>query len=126
MPSNAPSSHNTNPAKDKTRANIDKMEAERLARREAQQRAKLDRANEERRNLAMGNPGDVDFIGLVRKWRAAPPDGVAECERVRDDSMFDFDFDMSEAKVAKGSKICIVVRKRPVSDKERNKQVSFS
>ena len=30
---------------------------------------KEERAQEEERNIAAGNPGDVDFIGLVQKWR---------------------------------------------------------
>ena len=46
------------------------MEEERQARRRALQERKQVRAEESLRNIAQGNPGDVDFIGLVRQWRA--------------------------------------------------------
>ena len=55
--------------------------------------------------IAAGNPGDVDFIGLVQKWRDAH-EGTA----VAYDSQKDH------------PKICICVRKRPVSDKERKRR----
>jgi kinesin family protein 2/24 len=45
------------------------MEAEREERRKAIQQRKLARKEQEQRNLQAGNPGDVDFIGLVGKWR---------------------------------------------------------
>jgi len=93
------------PAKDQTRLKIEKMEAEREERRRLMQERKLQRASEEQRNLAAGNPGDVDFIGLVKKWRAAHAD--------------------SAKPIATGTKvdrICICVRKRPINDKERKKR----
>ena len=64
------------------------------------------------RNLAAGNPGDVDFIGLVRAWRKEHT-GEEEAEdldeqELEDDNQNDF-------------RICIAVRKRPLNDKERAK-----
>jgi kinesin family protein 2/24 len=78
------------------------MEAEREERRKAIQQLKLDRKEQEQRNLQAGNPGDVDFIGLVGKWRL---------EHAQD----------AAPHVSKNHKICICVRKRPMSDKERAK-----
>jgi kinesin family protein 2/24 len=62
----------------------------------------LERAEEEQRNIAAGNPGDVDFIGLVKKWRQ---------EHANDA--------MSIESGGAQPKICIAVRKRPVFEKER-------
>mmetsp|Transcript_21090 Transcript_21090/g.29777 ORF Transcript_21090/g.29777 Transcript_21090/m.29777 type:complete len:707 (-) Transcript_21090:82-2202(-) len=89
---------------DQTRAFMEKKEAERNERRRAMRERKQERAEEEQRNIAAGCPGDVDFIGLVRKWREEHKDAA------RDHS-------------SKGDhpRICICVRKRPVSDKEREK-----
>ena len=90
---------------DQTRQAVNALAAKREARREAMAHRKAERAAEERRNVAQGNPGDVDFIGLVKQWRAS---GAAE----------------KESHGSQGhSKICISVRKRPVSDKERAKKV---
>mmetsp|Transcript_34252 Transcript_34252/g.48677 ORF Transcript_34252/g.48677 Transcript_34252/m.48677 type:complete len:561 (+) Transcript_34252:74-1756(+) len=91
--------------KDATRLKMEKMEAEREERRRAMQERKMERAEEERRNLAAGNPGDVDFIGLVRKWRKEHSHEVQELETSHDDH----------------PRICICVRKRPIFDKERQK-----
>lgn len=63
---------------------------------------KQQRAAEEQRNIAAGNPGDVDFIGMVREWRS---EHAKEAE----------DYDEEHPR------ICICVRKRPISDKERQK-----
>ena len=102
------------PAKDQTCLRIERMEAEREQRRRTMKARKIERAAAEQANIAAGNPGDVDFIGMVRTWREEhrhtarprgdPPSIVAA----------------SGASVA--PKICICVRKRPVSDKERNKK----
>ena len=62
----------------------------------------MERAEEEQRNIAAGNPGDVDFIGLVKKWRQ---------EHANDA--------MSIESGGAQPKICIAVRKRPVFEKER-------
>jgi len=79
------------------------MEAEREERRKAMVERKKARSAEEQRNIAEGNPGDVDFIGMVRKWRqqhAASAQAHNAHEHPR---------------------ICIAVRKRPVTEKEREK-----
>uniref|UniRef100_A0A7S1BTT2 Kinesin-like protein n=1 Tax=Corethron hystrix TaxID=216773 RepID=A0A7S1BTT2_9STRA len=89
--------------KDGTRRAIERMEAEREARRIAMANRKIERAEEEQRNIAAGNPGDVDFIGQVRSWRQDNAPVSRERETFR-------------------GKICICVRKRPVSDKERAKK----
>ena len=81
---------------------IEQMEAEREERRRLMQERKIERAEEEQRNLAAGNPGDVDFIGLVRKWRD---------EHANDE--------LSLESNEEQPKICIAVRKRPVNEKER-------
>ncbi len=64
------------------------------------EQAKQDRAAEEQRNREMGTPGDVDFQRMIRVYRnnEAPP---------------------SQAHAPPGEmKICILVRKRPISQKE--------
>lgn len=91
--------------KDQTRLRIERMEAEREERRRLMQERKLERAEEEQRNIAAGNPGDVDFIGLVKKWRSEHAEDALPLES-------------NEAQ----PDICIAVRKRPVSDKERKRK----
>mmetsp|Transcript_20605 Transcript_20605/g.41238 ORF Transcript_20605/g.41238 Transcript_20605/m.41238 type:complete len:733 (+) Transcript_20605:178-2376(+) len=86
---------------DGTRARVERIEAEREARRVAMANLKIERAEEEQRNLAEGNPGDIDFIGLVRQWRS---DSAPLAH--------------PHASPSRG-KICICVRKRPVFDRER-------
>ncbi|GAX20275.1 kinesin family member 2/24 [Fistulifera solaris] len=81
------------------------MNAEREERRRTMLERKKARAQEEQRNIAAGNPGDVDFIGMVREWRAAHADQAQPLD----------------AGPTAPPKICICVRKRPISDKERNK-----
>mmetsp|Transcript_48376 Transcript_48376/g.89712 ORF Transcript_48376/g.89712 Transcript_48376/m.89712 type:complete len:282 (-) Transcript_48376:21-866(-) len=106
MGSNRRASSGMAPAKDQTRRRIERMEAEREERRRAMQDRRAERAAEEERNIAAGNPGDVDFIGLVRKWREEHG-GAARPH---------------ESSAGDHPKICICVRKRPVSDKERKKR----
>jgi len=79
------------------------MEAEREERRKAMVERKQARVAEEQRNIAEGNPGDVDFIGMVRKWRAEH----SHTARVHN--------------AQEPPRICIAVRKRPVTTKEREK-----
>jgi len=88
-------------AKDQTRIAIERMEAEREARRRAIRDRKIEKAEEEQRNIAAGNPGDVDFIGLVRKWRKENKPMAQPLEQQ-----------------SQNLKICICVRKRPVNEKE--------
>lgn len=103
------------PAKDQTCLRIERMEAEREERRRTMKARKIERAAAEQANIAAGNPGDVDFIGMVRTWR----EEHRHTARPRGDPP-------SIAAGAAGDsvapKICICVRKRPVSDKERNKK----
>jgi len=91
--------------KDQTRLRIERMEAEREERRRLMQERKEDRAKEEKRLIAEGNPGDVDFTGFVQKWRD---------EHSNDTHPY-------ESKKEK-PRICICVRKRPVSEKERKRK----
>lgn len=91
------------PGKDQTCRRMEQMEAEREERRRVALERKKARALEEQRNIAAGNPGDVDFIGMVRKWRQ---------EHAQDKKPHDS---------TTHPRICICVRKRPVSDKERAK-----
>ena len=93
------------PAKDQTRRRIERMEAEREERRRVMQERKVQRAAEEERNIAAGNPGDVDFIGLVRKWKEDHADTAQPHSTAREHP-----------------KICICVRKRPLNEKERRKR----
>mmetsp|Transcript_53845 Transcript_53845/g.64991 ORF Transcript_53845/g.64991 Transcript_53845/m.64991 type:complete len:602 (-) Transcript_53845:93-1898(-) len=92
-------------AKDQTRVAIERMEAEREARRQAAKDRRQERAQEEQRNIAAGNPGDIDFISLVRQWRSSPPQ---------------HSLPLSATPVP--PKICICVRKRPLNDRERRKK----
>ena len=99
-------------APDQTRLRIEAMHEERERRRNQIKQAREDRAAEQERNISAGNPGDVDFIGLVRKWRDEH-EGVARPHR----------------RAVGGSgggqevdKICVSIRKRPLNDKERKKK----
>lgn len=65
--------------------------------------AKSERAAEEQRNRESGNPGDVDFQRMIRQYR----EGEAPDEQ--------------EHSSPGESKICICVRKRPISMKEVKK-----
>mmetsp|Transcript_14087 Transcript_14087/g.20814 ORF Transcript_14087/g.20814 Transcript_14087/m.20814 type:complete len:552 (-) Transcript_14087:62-1717(-) len=92
--------------KDATRLRIEKMEAGREQRRRAMQERKQTRKDEEERQRAIGNPGDVDFIGLVQAWRDEHADQAQD----------------HATNTSSVPKICICVRKRPISDKERAKK----
>ena len=78
---------------------IQRLQKERDERRRLIEQNKIDRAAEEQRNRDNGTPGDVDFQRMIRTFREqAPPE---------------------EAHSAPGDmKICICVRKRPISMKE--------
>lgn len=106
-------------AKDQTRLRIEKMEADRRLRRQRARELRVTRAAEEKRNLSRGNPGDVDFIGLVSRWRedhggtarphGDPDDGGAGTATTTTTGHH-------------GDKICVCVRKRPLNPKERKKK----
>ncbi len=116
--SNASSSTSGNnstamPAKDQTRLHIEKMEADCRLRRQRTRELRVTRAVEERRNISVGNPGDVDFIGLVRQWREEH--GGAACDHG------------NPPRTAGGGgagrdQICVCVRKRPLNSKERSRK----
>jgi len=92
---------------DATRKKIEKMEAQREERRRAMQARKKERAEEEQRNIAAGNPGDVDFIGMMRRWREDHADEARDY--------------YGEEAGPDHPRVCVAVRKRPISDKERAK-----
>ncbi|KAL7577061.1 hypothetical protein ACA910_006801 [Epithemia clementina (nom. ined.)] len=100
-------------SKDQTRLRIEKMEAEREERRRAMQQRKQQRAAEEKANREAGNPGDVDFIGMVRRWREEHKHERQPYHQSNNDSSSD---------VRTHPALCICVRKRPLNDKERTKQ----
>lgn len=99
-------------APDATRLKIEAMEEERERRRQQMKAARVEKAAEEKRNVEAGNPGDVDFIGLVRQWREEHV-GTAHPHRhaVADVGV-----------VERNDNICVCVRKRPLNDKERKKK----
>ncbi len=92
---------------DQTRQRIERMEMEREERRRETEQKKAIRKAEQAKLLAAGNPGDVDFIGMVREWR----DEQARQYRKQ-----------QHANVTQNSNIIVAVRKRPMSDKELQKK----
>jgi len=94
--------------KDATRMKIEKMEKERRERRKTMMQRKEARKQEQIKNIEAGNPGDVDFIGLVDEWRR---EQATKIKGKENRSFFP----------STASNICIAVRKRPVSEKEREK-----
>ncbi len=88
--------------KKNTLAEIQKLEKDREERRKNMERYKSERAAEVVRNQKQGNPGDVDFQRMIRKYRESGPK------------------EQPHAKTA-NEKITICVRKRPISDKEVKK-----
>lgn len=106
-------SGNSSNKQDQTRMAIERMEAEREARRAAFENQKKERADEERRIREAGNTGDVDFIGMVQAWRDEHQAAAIPYEQTSNA----FGSTLSKNGSA-SSKICICVRKRPVSNKE--------
>ena len=100
-------------APDQTRLRIEAMEEQRSLRRTQMKQARVDRAAEEQRNISAGNPGDVDFIGLVRRWREDHA-GMARPHRHA--------VDTNGGSGGKNDNICVCIRKRPLNDKERKKK----
>lgn len=95
---------------DATRKRIVDMEKEREERRKSMLQQKEARSVQHAENLAKGNPGDVDFIGMVERWRFQErKEHHAKASKKAVVSSFH------------KSNICIAVRKRPMSDKERSK-----
>ncbi|KAL9186910.1 hypothetical protein ACHAXT_010630 [Thalassiosira profunda] len=91
--------------KDATRARIEKMEADRRARRRQTQLIRQTRAAEEERHAASGEHGDGDFVGLVKQWR----EEHAHLARPHDNNA---------SSAASDEKICVCVRKRPLNPRE--------
>ena len=81
------------------------MEVEREERRKEMTQKKQSRKAESAKLLAAGNPGDVDFIGMVEEWRAEQASKQIK----------------SNKKSSTNSNIVVAVRKRPMSEKERKK-----
>ena len=91
-------------AVDATRLRITQMEQEREERRRSMVQRKEARKQEQLKNIAAGNPGDVDFIGMVEAWRQ---EQAKDYRHPKPTNIV--------------SNICIAVRKRPMSKKERDK-----
>jgi kinesin family protein 2/24 len=84
-----------------TLAEIQRLQTQREERRRAAEQFKTDRAAEDARNRENGNPGDVDFQRMIRAFRT-------------DSSQMP----QPEPHLRNEDKICICVRKRPISQKE--------
>ena len=91
--------------KDATRLKIEQMELERKERRKSMIQLKQARKEQSRKNIAEGNPGDIDFIGMVGEWRRKQQE----------------EHKKSKPPTPSPSNICIAVRKRPMFEKERAK-----
>lgn len=88
------------------------METEREERRKEMIQRKQAKMNEHAKLLAAGNPGDVDFIGMVEEWRV---------EQAREHEESRLHKQHLHAINGTSSNIIVAVRKRPMSDKERKK-----
>lgn len=97
---------------DATRKKIEQMETEREERRKEMIQRKQARMDEHAKLLAAGNPGDVDFIGMVEEWRM---------EQSREYEEGNLREKYLRSMNVTGSNIIVAVRKRPMSDKERKK-----
>ena len=86
------------------------MEVEREERRKEIIQRKQFRKAESAKLLAAGNPGDVDFIGMVEQWRAEQ----AKKQKSNQKSCIE------SHRVS--SNIIVAVRKRPMSEKEIDKK----
>eukprot|EP00536_Pseudo-nitzschia_multiseries_P012536 jgi/Psemu1/244639/estExt_Genewise1.C_4850004 len=97
---------------DATRKRIERMEEEREERRKEMIQKKLSRKEKSQKLLAAGNPGDVDFIGMVEEWRM-------EQDRLKTNSNHHHNTNTKPA--PRNSNIIVAVRKRPMFEKERVK-----
>jgi kinesin family protein 2/24 len=91
---------------DATRKRIERMEEEREERRKEMNQRKQSRKAQSARLLAAGNPGDVDFIGMVEEWRAEQA-----CKQRKSNQNIS----------SRNGNIIVAVRKRPMFEKEREK-----
>ena len=105
--------------KDQTRMRIERMEADRRDRRLRTKELRANRAEEERRNISRGNPGDVDFVGLVARWREEHAGSARSHEGVGDvDDGAMMISTSTSTSTTRGDKICVCVRKRRLGPKE--------
>lgn len=88
------------PKKGSCLSEIQRLQRDRQERRRLMEQARQERAAEEQRNRDMGTPGDVDFQRMIRNYRER--EAPAEQAHINPGEM----------------KICICVRKRPISSKE--------
>mmetsp|Transcript_14987 Transcript_14987/g.33839 ORF Transcript_14987/g.33839 Transcript_14987/m.33839 type:complete len:537 (-) Transcript_14987:185-1795(-) len=95
-------------APDATALRMQQMEANRVARRAAMQDKKRHREEAVRRNAEAGNPGDLDFVGMVTEWRNRNIHLATANDR--------------NATRTSADKIQVCVRKRPLNDKEKDKK----
>ncbi|KAG7369138.1 diatom spindle kinesin 1 [Nitzschia inconspicua] len=101
------------PAKyDQTRKRIERMEEERNERRRETEQKKAARKVEQAKLLAAGNPGDVDFIGMVQEWR----DEQAKMHNNHKQPHY------GPGSTDNHGNIIVAVRKRPMSNKEIQKK----
>lgn len=91
---------------DATRKRIERMEEEREERRKEMNQRKQSRKEKSAKLLAAGNPGDVDFIGMVEEWRAEQASKQKKS---------------NQKSLSGNSNIIVAVRKRPMFEKEREK-----
>jgi len=91
---------------DATRKRIERMEEEREERRKEMIQRKLSRKAQSAKLLAAGNPGDVDFIGMVEEWRQEQASKHKKS---------------NQKPSSRNSNIIVAVRKRPMFEKEREK-----
>jgi kinesin family member 2/24 len=87
------------------------METEREERRKEMIQRKQARLDEHAKLVAAGNPGDVDFIGMVEEWRL---EHAGENEESND-----LHQQFLHAANGTTANIIVAVRKRPMSDRER-------
>jgi kinesin family member 2/24 len=101
---------------DRTLKEIERLQAERDERRRLMEQARSERAAEAARNIADGNPGDVDFQKMIRLYRE-------ECLAGRElkHSVANSDVDGEGKDKETDERIIIAVRKRPVNAKEVKK-----
>jgi kinesin family member 2/24 len=85
------------------------MEEERNERRKETEQKKAARKAEQAKLLAAGNPGDVDFIGMVQEWREEQEKAHIKQPHYGPET-------------SSNGNIIVAVRKRPISSKELQKK----
>jgi kinesin family protein 2/24 len=113
--SSSSSSVTASAKKDATRAKIERMELEREERRREMIQRKQARKKEQEDNVAKGNPGDIDFIGMVSEWRRKNISSETTAMTQGNNN------EVATTNNPNTGNICIAVRKRPMSSKERKR-----